>query len=976
MVTSGRCSRWLLYVCLGLCCVAVSCSSSTKNGSNGGGATGLIVSPASTATLDLGQTLSVTASQTVTWGLQNACGLPNPAGTLSQQTGTTVVYNAPTPASSAQTCPNSATFQFQDEIVATDSQNQSAELVVGVASPVTIQHPTSFSYSGTGCTGGVPCCPPAGTVISGPPNLPINAGIVGSFLSVGNITATGGVPPYTWRIASGASSLPNGLALGTTTDRSSGQSDAVIQGTPIAPGCSTYTIEVSDSTAQANCDPTVQGPCAQAALDIVVLPSSLKVQVPNYPSSYNDEQATGDPGVPYPPTAYVASGGQAPYFWCQNPGYVVGSVLPTGLEMNSLMQPNFDCPSAVSQSNSAVVSGIPTPNTEINQNNCNGAASSSGCWYTQLQVTDSQQPYPAVGVATLAKMADLPLISCSQANQPPSLNSVPNNSYLQGPMAFLLRGFDANGPVVIAGSVTVNGDAAGTVAGGVMDVTRSGAHQQLTIQSGNYVVGTLSFLVGQAGTSAPSGSDYSRGCMTLSLANNGAPAGTTTFAFTLGGCSNHYNQNGVTVTSSQACGFTTNNQVNQAAGTYTTGHIVEFDDNTGQGTRASGILRAQDSSSFSGGLSGPYAFGMGGGDAAQKHYAIAGSLTASAGSLTSVAADIDDAGTLASNLTGGTGTYAVDATYGASNGRWSAALSLNSGATTFDQALYMVSSSEALIATTDPLNSSHPILGGEAITTAGSFSNLSLQNSQILRMGGLAASGPDVSIGVLSFDGNGNLSGTEYEDQAGTVVTTSISGAYNVDPATGRAAQAAALGQNLGPHPFVAYVIPAPANLSRTNCTTPAACVTGFVVGTDSTAQDGILEFQTPTMPLGTPPPPLNNRYISGNYSYGTAESLDPLTPNLEGDVFATPSGSSTTSGAFGPFIQDVNYGDPSYYCVSHTLCYLLMPNQALTGSYSINPNGTGSFGGGVVSVANGNAVFYIDESPENLHPSVIVAEQ
>jgi hypothetical protein len=52
------------------------------------------------------------------------------------------------------------------------------------------------------------------------------------------------------------------------------------------------------------------------------------------------------------------------------------------------------------------------------------------------------------------------------------------------------------------------------------------------------------------------------------------------------------------------------------------------------------------------------------------------------------------------------------------------------------------------------------------------------------------------------------------------------------------------------------------------------------------------------------------------------------------------------------------------------------MPNQSLSGSYSVNSNGTGLFGGGVVSVTNGSAVFYIDESPTNLHPSVVVAEQ
>jgi hypothetical protein len=986
VVTSGRLNRCFLRICLlsgclWLCWLATSCSSSSH----------VInvpvslqfTSPASTPTIELGQTLSVTVSETVTWSLKSGCGFVKPAGTLTQATGTTVVYNAPTPTSTARLCPNAT--NFQDVIVATNTANQSAQLLIVVVNPVTITNAASYTYgpnAGPGCAVGVKtCCPSSGTLILPSSNGPTGSnGIaqLGTLATVGPLNAGGGLPPYSWQVTSGASSLPNGLALGTAVDKNTGQLDAVIQGKPISPGCSTFTITVADSTAAANCDPTVQpGPCSQATFNVVVLPQPLKIQVPNYPSAYNDLQ-NGDQGVPYPLTAIVPSGGQAPYFWCQSPtNGVPNSTLPPGLELNSTTQPNFDCPLALS-SNSAVISGRPGAGAENAQNGCNGGTN-SGCYYTQFQVYDSQQPYPATINASLANMADLPLMACSQANQAPLVNSVLPDSYLQGPIAFLLHGFDSNGPVVIAGSVTLDG--AGNVTGGVEDITRGGAsgHQYLTIQNtvaqqSWYVVGTQS-----ATLNAGLNPDYSRGCMTLYLANNGVPAGTTTFAFTLGGCSNHFNVNGVTSTSSQACGATPSSQ---AAGTYTTGHIIEFDDNTGQGTRASGILRAQDTSSFSGGLSGPYAFGLSGGDAAQKHYAVAGSFNASSGSLKSVAADVDDAGTLASTLTGGTGSYTVDTTYGASNGRWTATMGLKGGPS-FDEALYMVSSSEALIATTDPLSASQPIIGGEAITTAASFSGASLQNSHIFRIGGLSASGPDVSIGALSFDGVGAVTGTEYEDQAGTLGTTTISGTYTVDPATGRASFLAGQDQNLGPHPFIAYVIPAPANLSRTSCSTPAACITGFLVGTDATAQDGVLEFQTPSV---APPPPFSNLYVSGNYNYGTAESLDPLTPNLEGDVFAQPSGTSTTSGSLALSTtsngrggtQDVSYGDPSQFCVPSSVCYLLMPNQApLGGSYSISSNGTGSFGGStIVSVANGNVIFYIDESPTNPHPAVIVAEQ
>jgi len=91
-------------------------------------------------------------------------------------------------------------------------------------------------------------------------------------------------------------------------------------------------------------------------------------------------------------------------------------------------------------------------------------------------------------------------------------------------------------------------------------------------------------------------------------------------------------------------------------------------------------------------------------------------------------------------------------------------------------------------------------------------------------------------------------------------------------------------------------------------------------------------------------------------------------------NVLATPSGSSTASGTFNSIVQDISYSNPSY-CLQPE-CLMLFPADPLTGSYSINTNGTGVFGGGTVSVTNGNVTFYIDNSPLNLHPSVMVAEQ
>jgi hypothetical protein len=510
-----------------------------------------------------------------------------------------------------------------------------------------------------------------------------------------------------------------------------------------------------------------------------------------------------------------------------------------------------------------------------------------------------------------------------------------------------MRGFDANGPVVIAASVSTDG--AGNITGGMEDISRQGSFQTLPITGGSYVIG------GKAnGSSGPA--SYSRGCMTVTNQANT----TSTFAFSLGGCSNNFNVGGATETHDTGCGMTQNNGQNVAAGYFTTGRIIEFDDSTGTGTRGSGIMRWQDPASFStGALTGAQAFGLSGWDSTGGHYALAGSMQANAGSLSAAAADINDAGTLAQQLTGGSGTYRV-----AANGRGTASFTV--GQATFNLALYMVSKREAIVLTTDPLGTGHPLAAGELIGTTGSFSNASLTNSHMFHISGLASSGPDVSIGVLTFNGIGTVTGTVYQDQASTLGTTAISGVYSVDPSTGRTAfTAPQIGQTLGSHPFVAYVIPLSSGLTKSACSKPANCVTGFLVGTDSTAQDGILEFQTS---LTQPPPPFSNTYVAGDYVYGTSEIMDPSSRNIEGDFSSTTT--SLTNN-----VRDVSFGNPNY-CLQPG-CVLLLPDDTLSStSFSITKNGTGALAAQTVAVTNGNVIFYIDESPLNVQPVIMVAEQ
>jgi hypothetical protein len=648
------------------------------------------------------------------------------------------------------------------------------------------------------------------------------------------INQTGGVPPYTWVVSQGL--LPDGLSISTdptvvnppgvtiTTE----QNVIYFTGKPTTSEIANFTLQVTDST----------GVAAHAALSLGVNPKPLNIQLPALVS--------GRVGQAYTPTELESFTGVPPFTWS-----VLSGDLPPGLSLSS----------------DGIISGTPTQ---------------VGSFAATVEVSDSQAPLPAIGMAFVQILIDEPNDSCP-SGQEGNLSSQP--------YAFLLRGFDADGPVIIAGSFT--GDGQGNITGGVEDINRaSGVQTNLTIN--------------------PTGSSYTlgdnRGCLTLTNS-----AGTTTlFRFSMGGLD---------------------------GSTPSLGRIIEFDDNTGGGTRASGILRLQDPSSFSTALSGLYAFGLRGQNAAGGSFAMAGSANASAGLLSSVAADINDGGALSSALTGGSGSYSAGA-----NGRGSASFSVGSSA--FNLALYMLDSAHAFFLSTDPLSSAHPLVSGEAVLTAGPFTNASLKDNHIFHETGISSAGPDVSLGVLSFDGKGKFAATLFEDNAGTIVLDPVtgrivilvSGDYSVDADTGRVVLS---GPDAGAHPPVLYIVPATSG------------VTGFLVGTDSAAASGQLQYQVPD------PPQFTALSVFGNYIFGTDSPADAATSNFEGLISA--DGKAAFSG-----IQDASPPQADG----------LFPNQFLAGPYTILVDGTGTFGGNTVSVTNGSVVFYVDESLINLHPALMIVEK
>lgn len=937
---------FLSSVCLSLALFALSCGGSPKNTpptttmTAGGGVE--FTSPTTAPTILPGQSVTLTVSapsgDTVTWILQNGNGLGQPSGTL-KPSGTSATYTAPAAVSSQVACSatSSPPSPLQMTVTASDGAGDSASLTIVIvqALPCVATTPqvqacvatpnatTCSAYPPTG-TSSIAC--PANGTLMPPGQSGLQPFVVGAYNSIpvydGGELANQpfGQAPYTWTVSSG--SLPAGLAL--TPGSSTGS--VFIAGTPVSAGCTAFTLKITDSL----------GATGTGKFFVVVVPPSLKLQSPNNATAYG--------GVSYF-TSLTATGGVAPYNWA--PAVNATSVNPNSPED---LPPDLTLtfPQQNSTNSAAVISGTVNVNDVGNINN-------SGAYSLYLQVNDSQSPYPALGGPSLGSIQVLgPNSLCSPA---PAITptagfggsatggNVDVNAFLKGNYAFLLRGFDANGPVAIAGSVQADGT--GKITAGEEDVTRSGGSQTVTVVP--------------AGSSYTLGAERNRGCMTL----QDSSGSTSIFAFTVGSCSNNYTLSNNTIGPDQsACGIMASNGANAPAGLYTTGRMIEFDSS---GTHLSGMLRMQDSSSLSSGLSGLYAFGLSGWNSAGKHYAAAGSAQASSTSLSSAAADINDGGTVASGLTGGSGTIgSAD-----SNGRSSATLTV--GSASFSLALYVVSKSEVIVATSDLLSASHPIASGEAIATVGPFSAMSLQNTHMFHIGGVSGTSPDVSIGVVTFDGISAFNGTDFENQAGTIGKTAPSGLYAVDSSSGRTTFSASGTSQSFDHPFVAYIIPPSATLSRTNCAVPANCVTGFLVGTDNTAEDGVLEFQTS---LTIPPPPFNNQYLLGDFTFGVDETLDGLTAYDEGFATAAASSSSLTSGTLNG-IQDYSYSDTNYCLQSN--CTPLVPEGAFAGTYTINSDGTGSFGGfngETVSVTNGRITFYLDESPLNLHPSVMVGEQ
>jgi Putative Ig domain len=497
------------------------------------------------------------------------------------------------------------------------------------------------------------------------------------------------------------------------------------------------------------------------------------------PSIQTTPLPTGTVGLAYPSTPLQATGGAPPYTWALNSG-----ILPAGMNFTN-----------------GTISGTP---------------GSAGSFPLTVQVTDSQNNS---STSTLTLTVSFPVTgTCG--------SPVGNESVLNGQYAFLLQGFDSNGPAAIAGSFTTDG--MGNVTGGQLDQSTNNGFspKNLTFTtSSNYTVDSTN-----------------RGCLALATSSG-------TFVYRLSAIVGN-------------------------SGGASQGFIIAFDSS---GVRVEGTFQKQDPSAFSSTqIAGNYAFGVASSLPKYQRYAAVGSFTASGGSITGVmdnnnTGNVDYAGapvvgvppTYPATPLTFTGTYSI-----AANGRGT--VTFNLANVTIDGLVYVVSAGQLYFMSADAEPT--PLFAGQLLQQTGApFSATSLSENSVRYFGGLSSAGKGSreELAVLTISTPGSFAYNSDYNDGGLLNNASQSGSYTVDPNSGRI--------NLS------------ADLLDTPVCYVSAPNTAFCMSTDKLVSFGEILPQTAgpfsntsitgTFGFGTvQEPSVNGNLQSGNVEVASAGNLNTVT--------------------------------------------------------------------------------------------------
>ena len=650
--------------------------------------------------------------------------------------------------------------------------------IVGKPTAPTVNQPTQqYSFTVLATDSAIPplsVAQPFTISVYPPPTLAITTTSVPAGIAntkyTGSVSTTGGVSPLTWTLLPGTGAAPFNTL---PPGLGLGINSGVISGViPQATTAGTYNfkVQVQDSSLPA-------GQVLQQALSIAVAqPAALTISTSVLPSGTT---ATGYN------TPLLASGGIAPYTWNLTSGQ-----LPSGLALAP----------------DGTISGVPVlATTAPNQ-------------FT-VQVQDSEA-VPATVSQTLS-------ISITAG-------STSGDSLINGGYSFLFNGFDSNGSVAIAGSISTDGN--GNITSGEEDSNRAGTNNIITAIP---LIGFYSL-----------GSD-GRGTMRL-IAINPTTSVTLTTDYR------------IVLDSSGAIHFIQNNDITTpGVGTDTLG------------THGEGIMKPIVGNFSSVSFNGNYSFLFAGQDTNAKPAALAGAIRADGnGNITSAAgglsSDFNDNGSFTSqNLSG---SFSV----GSMNNRGTAEILFQisgKSASTLQFAFYFVSPSDIYFVETDSsITALSPVyyrLSGEMIAQNSSyaFTAASLAGTSVATGTGLNGNNASVLAGLLTSAGAGSATLTYDENNGGAITSPSpsFSGTYSV-AGNGRVPLA-----NLGSRAAVAYL------------TGPGQ---GFFLGSDAAVTAGLLEPQSGG--------PFAASSVQGGYTLGTSLPVETSVASLVGQVTSDGAGSVT----------------------------------------------------------------------------------
>ena len=552
------------------------------------------------------------------------------------------------------------------------------------------------------------------------------------------VTATGGVPPYSWRL----SGNPAWLSINATT--------GALSGTPTGTTTSTvtFTVIVTDSET-----PTAASKSASLSITSVEPPLSITTTGLAGASINNPYSQTVQAIGGTPPYTWAIISGSLPGGLTLTPATGVISGTPTGTGTFNFTVKVTDSVSATATENLSIVVGATLTITTTSL-----PGGSVGTAYSAtLQASGGAQPYTwSVSSGTLPPGLTLNsssgvisgtptatgtsnfTIQVADSESPARTEAVnfsitispascPNNNILSGNYAFETSGWSSATPTAVsaAGSFVANGS--GKITTGLLDIA-----DQAT-QSGP-----------KSGTFTGSYCVSSDNLATINLTYGGALSGGDTFVAALDSSDSN-------------------------------GHIISYDNSS---VKVSGLLRQQTTSAFATSkITGNYAFGLVGVDQGADRFAVAGEFNSNgAGTLTGEN-DGNDSGVIQTSQTLTSSDFTV-----ASTGRGTATITTISG--NINYVFYVVSPSEMLMMAVDISQSPSIILAGQVLAQRGTpFTDASLDATSVIELQsvGNAVNEPIAAAGLFITMGNAaTYTLNADQNQAGTMSTLTQPGTYSV----------------------------------------------------------------------------------------------------------------------------------------------------------------------------------------------------